>query len=201
MAEPAVRRRTYQDYLDIEERALEKHEFIDGEILAMAGGTVAHADLSAQVIVALGLLVRGKGCRALSSDLRVHVPQTGLTTYADATVVCGPFLRAEHDRNAVSNPTVLVEVLSPKTEAYDRGEKFGHYRQLSTLRDYVLVSTRQILVEVYHRTDDGSWTYTALGPGGRVRLPSLEGEFSVDELYTGVELEAPSRRRTRKSKG
>lgn len=197
MAEPAFRRRTYQEYLDLEERSLEKHEFIDGEILAMAGGTVAHAVLSARMSGALSTLERGRGCTTASSDLRLYVPATGLTTYADASVVRGPHERAEHDRNAVCNPRVIVEVLSPKTEAYDRGEKFAHYRQLPSLQDYVLVSTRQVLVEVYHRAEDGSWSLRATGPGERFHVPSLEGSFPVDELYASVELDPAPRGRGR----
>lgn len=195
MAKTARRLWTYEEYLEFEAGSLEKHEFCGGEILAMAGGTPTHAELSARMIAALIQHLRGRPCRTHTSDLRIFVPATGLSTYPDASVVCGPLERAPGDRHAVTNPTVLVEVLSKSTEAYDRGEKFGHYRRLPTLQDYVLVSCRERLVEVFHRGQDGLWLYQAAGPGERATLPSLGATVIVDELYEGVELDSNDQER------
>ncbi|MDO9020643.1 MAG: Uma2 family endonuclease [Deltaproteobacteria bacterium] len=175
-------------YLDIERKADWKHEWLDGAVYAMPGGTLEHAQLSAQSGSELVRLATGCGCRVFSADAKVRVRATGLATYPDASVVCGPIERDPDDRNAMINPVVLVEVLSDGTEAYDRGEKFEHYRQLPSLRDYVLVSQRRPLVEVYSRDERDRWVLTAVGAGERFTLAAMEGAIEVDRIYAGVEL-------------
>jgi Uma2 family endonuclease len=123
-----------------------------------------------------------------SSDLRVCVEDTGLTTYPDLTVICGPLRPAPHDATAATNPTVLIEVLSPSTEAFDRGEKFAHYRQIPSLQDYVLVGSEVARVEVHHRLGDGSWRLTAAERGASVWVESLGLDLAVDAIYEGIEL-------------
>lgn len=178
----------YATYLDIEQRADRRHEWLDGAVYAMAGGTLEHGQLSASVIGELLARAAGCGCRVFSADAKVRVRATGLATYPDASVVCGPIERDPDDRNAMINPVVLVEVLSDGTEAYDRGEKFEHYRQLPSLRDYVLVSQRRPLVEVFSRDDRDRWVLTAVGAGERFTLTAMEGAIEVDRIYAGVEL-------------
>ncbi len=177
----------YDDYLALEARTGEKHEYLEGEAWAMAGGTPPHAQLSARIVMELGILVRGGSCGVYSSDLKLRVLATGLTTYADAVVVCGPIERAPMDRNAVTNPRVIVEVLSDSTEAWDRGGKFAHYRRVPSLQAYVLVSQREARIEVYSR-DGKRWTLAESGEGERVELPSLDGGLSVSAVYDGVSL-------------
>jgi Uma2 family endonuclease len=135
-------RYTYAEYLGFETSSNVKHEFLDGQIYAMAGGTPEHAALAAAVITLLGPQLRGGECRPYNSDLRVRTP-TGLTTYPDVTVICGPRTIDALDPLAVTNPALIVEVLSRSTEEYDSGDKFEHYKTFPSLREYVLVSHRE----------------------------------------------------------
>ena len=198
IGEPALKRWTYAEYLAFEEASPEKHELCEGVVLpllvAMAGGTAAHADLSAQVLISLGRPLRGRPGRVYTSDLRVIVEQTSLATYPDVSVICGPIRPADLDSRAATNPTVLVEVLSPSTEAFDRGEKFAHYRQIPTLRDYVLVSSQRRAIEVFRRDEQGRWILSSAGPGERVSVESLGVDLVVDEIYEGVVLAPPTPR-------
>ena len=189
MSVPAPRRRlTYQEYLGLERESEQRHEFWDGEIFAMAGGSPAHSALAARVIAQLVTRLRGQPCQVFTSDLRVRVKATGLTTYPDVTVVCGPLEHDDEDAYAIVNPVVLVEVSSEGTEAYDRNEKFAHYRRIPSLRAYVLVSQREPRLEVYRRNDDGSWTLDDARPPGAARLDAIGCTLDVAEIYAGVDL-------------
>ena len=149
----------YAEYLAMEEKSATKHEWLDGIVYDLMHGRRHAGPRRARGghhrLVGAGL--RGKPCRAISSDLRVRVPATGLSTYADVTVVCGKLETDPEDANAVTNPTLLVEVLSDSTEAYDRGEKFAHYRRLPSLREYVLVSQHAPRIEIWRRNERGRW--------------------------------------------
>ena len=184
MSAVAARRRiSYAEYLASESTSEVRHEYIDGEILAMAGGTPTHALLCTNAAVALGGALRGRPCRPYSADLRVRIPDTGLATYPDVSVICGTLVTGEPDLDAATNPTVLVEVLSPSTEAYDRGEKFAHYRRLPSLQEYVLVAQDRVRVEHYRRNADDSWTLRELGAGHALRLDSIDAALAIDDLY------------------
>ena len=172
---------SYDEYRWFEETTDAKHEYLDGQILAMAGGTPEHAALAAAVTVILGQQLAGGPCYPFSSDLRVRA--TGLATYPDVTVVCGPLERDVEDPHAAVNPTVLVEVTSESTEAYDRGEKFTHYPQIPSLREYVLVSHRERGIERRWRDPDGTWRSENVGRGGTVELPSIGAALAVDAIY------------------
>jgi Uma2 family endonuclease len=180
---------SYADYLALEATSLTKHEWLDGVVYdldaqGMAGGTPDHAGLAAAVTILLGAQLRGKPCRAFSSDLRVRVPATGLSTYADLTLVCGKLETDPEDACAVVNPTLLVEVLSDSTEAYDRGEKFAHYRRLPSLREYVLVSQHEPQIEVWRKNERGRWELAQeAGAGEHATLASVECTLAVDEVY------------------
>lgn len=191
MAEPAVRLFSVAEYLAQEQASLEKHEYFEGHILAMAGGTARHAYLISQTNILVGLGLRRGPCAIYSADLRVRVQESGLLTYPDLSVVCGALSYDPEDRHAITNPTVLFEVLSPSTERYDRGEKFHHYQKIPTLRDYVLVSSQEPLIEVYHRLADGAWRYTAFGPGELARVDSVGLSLPVGELYEGAPEDPP----------
>jgi Uma2 family endonuclease len=180
-AEPTM---TYAEYLATEARAEVRHEWLRGRVFAMAGGTIEHGRLAANMTVALSQALRGRPCVVLSSDVRVRIDETDRTTYPDLSVVCGPRLAAATDRDAITNPIALVEVLSDSTEADDRGEKFAHYRRLPSLRAYVLVSQRTPRIEVYGReTEQAPWTLAEAGPGGRVHVVGLDIDLSADEVY------------------
>lgn len=183
----AHHRYTWAEYLAFEEAANSKNEFFNGEIYAMAGGTPLHARLAARVLRELGLQLRGGPCEPFTSDLRVRVATTGLATYPDVTVICGPIQPEPNDANTALNPTLLVEVLSNSTEEYDRGQKFEHYKQMATLREYVLVSQREKLIEVFRRVG-AEWQRFEGRSTSAVTLDSIGCGLSVDAIYEGVEL-------------
>jgi Uma2 family endonuclease len=174
---------TYVEYLAAEETSADKHEFLAGEAYAMAGGTPEHAALCAAVAGELGDALRGKPCRVFSSDARVRVQATGLSTYPDVTVVCGRLETDADDPHAIVNPVVLVEVLSDSTEGHDRGEKAAHYRHIPTLREYVFVSQRHPRVEVHRRNPAGRWELFEFEAGAAAELSSLGCSIRVDEVY------------------
>lgn len=153
---PAARL-TYVEYLAQEEKSDVKHEFHNGEVFAMADGTIEHAGLAAGFIRELGTALSDRPCRVFSSDLRVQVAATGLATYPDVSVVCGKAATAPEDPNAITNPVLIVEVLSESTEAYDRGAKAAHYRRIPSLKEYALVSQSERLIEVFRRNERGVW--------------------------------------------
>lgn len=179
---------SYEEYLRALEVSGVKLEYCDGEIYAMAGGTPAHADLAAAAIRLLGNALAGR-CRVSSSDLKVRVEATDLSTFPDATVVCGERHVAAVDSNAVINPTLLVEVTSKSTEDYDRGEKLAHYKQLPSLVAVLIISHRRPQVTVIERTATG-WRERELRAGEEVELEAPELSVRVDDLYEGVVLGA-----------
>ena len=196
MESPQERYYTVEEYLALEETAEEKHEYLDGRIYAMTGGTDTHARLTARVIALLDTQLRGRPCRVYSGDLMVRVEATGLHTYPDASALCGePRLtgrKVAGKQNVVLlDPSVLVEVLSPSTEAYDRGTKFEHYRQIPSLREYVLVAQDEMHVELLVRdSEDGTrWSFAdARGADGAVALPSIGAVLAVRDVYEGVDV-------------
>ena len=173
----------YSDYLVAEEKSLTKNEYIAGAIYAMAGGTPEHAGLGASMSATLSIALRGHPCRVYSSDLRVRILETDMATYPDLTVVCGQIQTAPDDKNATINPTLLVEVLSDSTEAYDRGDKFAHYRDISSLKEYVLVSQHTQRVEVYRRNQTNHWELFEFRPGEEVIFESIGCKVPVNEIY------------------
>jgi Uma2 family endonuclease len=174
---------SFLDYLQVEEMSAVKHEYLDGEIYAMAGGTPEHAALCAALIVIVGSRLRGGPCRVYTSDLRVRVSATGLATYPDATVICGELVRDPSSPTHATNPSVLFEVLSPGTEHYDRGEKREHYQQIASLQAYVVVAQDRRHVELWQRRDDRLWSHRVLGPGDAIDLEFIRCRVTVDELY------------------
>lgn len=180
------RRYTLEDYLSVEEMSAVRHEFLDGEIFAMAGGTPEHAALSAAAVLVLGRRLEGRSCRPYSADLRIRVVATGLATYADAAVICGDPIRDPASPTHVTNPIVLVEVLGKSTEAYDRGEKREHYQQIASLREYMRVAQDRRETEVYARPPGGAWQRSVHRAAQIVDLPSLGIPFTVDELYSAA---------------
>lgn len=184
MTEPAEKlAMTYADYAAAEAVNATKHEWLNGEVFAMAGGTPDHAGLAASVIGELRLVLRGRPCRVFSSDLRVKVQATSLATYPDASVVWTKLETDREDPQAVVNPVVLVEVLSDSSEAYDRGEKFAHYRRIPSLQEYVMVSQHDPRIEVHRRNEAGRWELYEAGAGESVELASIGCRLNVDDIY------------------
>lgn len=180
---------TPAEYLAWERSAPERHELVDGEIFAMAGASFAHNKIVGNVVGELRQALRGRPCDVTPSDLRVRIPTPsgGLYTYPDALVVCGEPEFEDTARDTLLNPTVIVEVLSDSTEAYDRGRKFRYYRAIPSLREYVLVAQDVPAVERHVRGDGGVWSLMQdLGAGDTLVLSSVGCEVSVDELYLKV---------------
>ena len=174
-----LHRHSFRDYLAVEEVSAIKHEFLDGEIYAMAGGSVLHAALSASALAVLHAQLKGR-CRVFSSDLRIRVLATGLASYPDVTVVCGPVETDPESADTVVNPTLVVEVLSPGTMDYDLGEKLEHYRRIPSLTAVVHIWQDRRQVQVTERLD-GAWVTAASGSG--LPIESMACRFDVDALY------------------
>ncbi len=189
--EPSARL-TYAEYVATEARGEVRHEFLDGCAYAMAGGTPEHAALAAAIAGELRNALRGKSCRVFSSDLRVRVSKTGLTTYPDLSVVCGKLETAPEDPHALLNPVVLIEVLSESTEAYDRGAKASHYRRIESLAEYVLVSQSEPLIEVHRRNERGHFELIESRTGDFAELASLGIKISVDAVFENPLATAPA---------
>lgn len=175
---------SYADYLELEARSDTKHEYLDGTIWAMAGGTLEHGELAMKVGRLLGNALDGTPCRIYSSDVRVRIADINVAVYPDVSVVCGRVQRAEDDANALVNPVLVVEVLSDSTEAYDRGKKAAYYRSIPSLREYLLVSQTDQRLEVQRRCDDrDAWELVEAGPGHAIELTSVGVTLHVDEVY------------------
>lgn len=178
----------YEDYLEAEQRSNLKHEWLDGVIYAMAGGTLEHSRLAGNVHAALkSALAR---CELFQSDAMLYIRATVLSTYADVTIVCGAIEAQKVERNgkilgeALINPTVIVEVLSDSTEEYDRGEKFAHYMSIHSLKEYVLVSQDTPRIEVFRRPKRGHWQRDEARAGETIQI--LDARIRVDEIYRKV---------------
>ena len=175
---------TIQEYLYLEEYSNLKHEYFDGQILAIAGGTPEHARMAAAIGFQLQNQLGGRPCAVYSSDARVRIVATGLDTYPDLSIGCGPIENDVEDKDAQTNPTALVEITSDTSEKYDRGSKFEHYKLIQSLREYVIVSHRERVIDVFRRGEDGAWSLAARGgPGERVALTSIGCELDVDAIY------------------
>lgn len=182
MSFPALHRYTYADYIALEQASNTKHEFLGGEIFAMAGGTPEHAALAVAISSALLERLRGGPCRVFSSDLRVRVLETGLSTYPDVTVVCGAVERDPEGPSGIVNPRVVVEVMSESTERYDRGEKLNHYQKVPSLQAILLVSQDEPSIECWMRVDD-TWVLHRVGRGERLAIAAIGAELDVDSIY------------------
>jgi Uma2 family endonuclease len=173
---------TYAEYLELEASSEQRHEFVNGVVYAMAGGTPEHSRLAMALGAALLGALGPKGCAVYGSDLRIRIDATNRSTYADVVVICGREHTSDIDRTAVVNPTVIVEVLSPSTEASDRGEKWRHYQRIDSLREYVLVSQGEPYVEVFRRDGD-EWVLRTATAGQMLELTSQGIQIAVDAIY------------------
>lgn len=174
------------EYLALEAAASERHILWNGEVFPvvdMAGGTPDHNTICANVITELNLALRGKGCRVMTSDQKVWIPRTRGVVYPDVTTVRGRIALLPDTTEVVSNPTLIVEVLSPETEAFDRDEKFEGYRSIASLRHYLMVSSQRVIVEHYTRVEDGGWLMHAYGVGESITIHSPDVTLKVDDLY------------------
>lgn len=178
---------TPAEYLEWEEQQEFRHEFVDGEVYAMTGGTVNHSEIAVNFSTILRNHLRGSGCRVLNSDVKVQTLASNSYCYPDISVTCDA-----RDRTAskfISHPCLIVEVLSPSTEAYDRGDKFALYRRSTSLQEYVLVSTNQMRLDVYQRNERGRWEFSSYSSGELVELKSVNFSFEIDRVYEDIVFE------------
>jgi Uma2 family endonuclease len=181
---------TEEQYLEIERAAEFKSEYFDGQMYAMSGAREAHNLISGNLFTSLRQQTRPRGCRAFINDMRVRVSGR-MYTYPDVVVACGERKFLDGRRDTLLNPTLICEVLSESTERYDRGRKFRHYQGIESLRQYVLVSTDQMSVEVFTRQSDDSWVLrTAENPTDTVELESIGCKLTLAEVYEDVEFDA-----------
>jgi len=179
-----LHRYTYADYVALEGSSPTKHEYFQGEIYAMAGGSEEHSALAAEVLRALGNALGDRPCRTHTSDLRIYVEATGMATFPDGSVVCGKLEQhAPSPRATALNPTVLFEVTSDSSEEYDTTTKLENYLTIPSLRDYLVVSHRERRITLYSRTSDGGWETRVAIAGGKLKLSSFGAELVVDEIY------------------
>jgi len=188
MSSPTKTLLTPQEYLARERQAEYRSEFYRGEMFAMSGATWEHTLIKDNLAGEAGNRLKGGPCQVVTSDLRVKVDATGLYTYPDLVFVCDPPQFEDHVHDTLLNPRVIVEVLSNSTEKYDRGTKFGHYRQLPSVVEYVLVAQDRPLVERYVRQADDSWLLTAFSElTGSFEFGSVAVSIPLDEVYRGVQ--------------
>ena len=178
---------TPDEYLAIERRAAYKSEYIDGAIVAMTGASRRHNLIAFNLAREIGRQLKGRPCEGYASDMRVRVPSTRLYTYPDVVVVCGePQFEDEHV-DTLLNPTLIIEVLSESTELYDRGKKFGFYRTVESLTEYLLVAQDECRVEQYVKQPDGRWLLSDYrSPGDVVELASVGCKLALSEVYDKV---------------
>ncbi len=189
---------TMEEYLQWEKTQQEKHEYYRGEIftmeghgdaLAISGASHRHNKIFSNLFVGLGILLKGKPCQPFGSDMRIHIPENTLYTYPDITIICGDFISSEIDEDNVVQPTVIIEILSPSTKNYDRGEKFTLYRDISALKEYILVDTAALRIEAFRINDRGHWEleeYKTLD--GLLRIPSVDISLPVGDIYEGTKI-------------
>lgn len=175
---------TFAEYVALEETSSNKHEFLDGVVYAMAGGSPDHAAVAGNVIRLLGVALQDRRCRVYTSDLRIRVRETGLGTYPDTSVICD---RVELDPedpkgHTALNPRLLVEVLGPSTEGYDRGDKLAHYKRIESLHEVMLVAHDERRIDLWRRSGQ-RWTLLTFADGEQVELQSLACSLPVSEIY------------------
>jgi Uma2 family endonuclease len=164
-----------------------KHEYLDGEITAMSGASLAHNLIAVNVLTALRTQMRGRPCNVFSGDMRVKVSATGLYTYPDISALCGEPQLEDDAFDTLLNPSVIIEILSPSTEAYDRGVKFAHYQSIESLQVYALIAQDKRRIEIYRRQESDNWLYSAVdGLDAKVSLDVIGCELTAADVYEGV---------------
>lgn len=185
-AEPAIKHVSIEAYLEAEEFAQEKHEYYAGEVYAMAGASVPHNRIVRNTLSGIDAFLNGKKCEVFPSDLKIHVQTKSSFVYPDLSIICDG-LQFYKDRNdIVTNPSVIIEVMSQHTERYDRGKKFMLYRQLPSVKEYVLISSMEARVEKFSKTPD-AWTMKEYSDGESIlQIDSIEYRIAISEIYRNV---------------
>jgi Uma2 family endonuclease len=179
---------TPEEYFRWEEQQLERHEYINGEVYAMSGGTVNHGRIAIKITSMLDSHLEDSGCTTGNSDVRINILETTDYSYPDASVTCDE--RDKTTTQYITYPCLIVEVLSDSTEAYDRGEKSYRYRRNPVLQDYLLVSAKSIAIDLYRKNDAGEWVIVNYRAGDLVELKSINLSFPIERVYRGIVFEA-----------
>jgi len=191
--EPAIayslQKISIEAYLEMENAALEKHEYYQGEVFAMSGAKLPHITITGNFFVALMNKLKGKKCKPFNNDLRVHIPSNTLFTYPDISIICGEVITLNNDEYNALNPTVVIEVLSKSTKNYDRGEKFKLYRAINTLKEYILVDSESMHIEVFRLNEKNHWEleeYNDVNAG--LEIKAINENILLNEIYEGVKI-------------
>ena len=191
--EPAIaysqQKISIEAYLEMENAALEKHEYYKGEVFAMAGAKVPHNRIVSNLLAELGIKLKRKKCKPYNSDQRIHIPDNTLFTYPDISIVCGEVITLNDDEYNVLNPTVIIEVLSKSTKNYDRGEKFKLYRDIATLKEYILVDSESIHIEVFRLNEKNHWEleeYNNMNES--LAIKAVNESVLISEIYENVKV-------------
>ncbi|MBK8054145.1 MAG: Uma2 family endonuclease [Saprospiraceae bacterium] len=178
---------TQEQYLESERLALDKHEFYLGEIFAMSGASFRHNQIFKNTYGTLYNKLKGKSCQPYGSDLRIHIPKNTLYTYPDISIICGKPEMTDSANDTITNPSVIIEILSKSTYDYDKGQKFTLYRDIESLREYILIDSMSVRVEYYCKNGDGSWTlkdYRSIED--KFTIETIAEELLLSDVYTDV---------------
>jgi Uma2 family endonuclease len=197
--EPAIaygkQKLTIEEYLQFEKDSQLKHEYYRGEIFDMAGAGPRHIVIAKNLMIEIGIKLKGRPCQPYGSDFRVHIPENTLFTYPDLSIVCGDIVSSDVYNESYIHPAVIIEILSPSTKQYDRGEKFKLYRDISSLREYLLVDSESINVESFCINSNGNWElFEYKNIADSLLLPSMQITIPLHDIYEGTMLEEPLRK-------
>lgn len=191
---------TVQEYLEMERKAVEKHEYYKGEIFAlhragdvsismMSGAGARHNIISINLIRELAVALRGKPCKPYGSDMRISIPENSLYTYPDVSIICGDIISSEEDKDTAVTPVIIIEILSPSTSQYDRGEKFKLYRDIPVLKEYILVDSESVTIESFRLNERNHWELQEYKNLSDILfVPTVEVSISLHDIYEGTKL-------------
>jgi len=182
---------TIEEYLQFENASTEKHEYYQGEIFAKAGAKPRHIVIAKNLMRDIATLLRGKPCQPYGSDMRIHIPENTLFTYPDISIIRGDIVGFKKDEETLIQPTVIIEILSASSKQYDRGEKFKLYRDIQTLKEYILIDSESISIEAFRINDRNHWEleeYKSLA--GNLLVASVNISLPVTDIYEGTKLPA-----------
>jgi len=188
---PSFQKKNYtiQEYLEIEKDSFEKHEYYRGEIFVMAGAGHVHNLIFTNTFGNLFIALKGKGCKPYGSDFRIHIPENSLFTYPDISIICGEVITSKEDEETGTQPTIIVEILSPSTKNYDRGEKFMLYRAIPTLIEYILIDSESIHVEHFAINKKGLWQLKEHNKlEEKIIIETFNIQLQLEDLYEGTKL-------------
>ena len=180
---------TIEEYLDFENASEEKHEYYQGEIFAMSGAKIDHNIIAANILGIMKEKLKGKPCRPFNSDQRIYIPENTLFTYPDISVICGEIISKDNDEWNVLNPSVIIEILSPSTKSYDRGDKFKLYRDIASLQEYILIDSESVLVEAFRVNNESHWELEEYKMIDKTLLvKAVQLSIPLLEIYEGTKL-------------